>query len=92
MPAAHYKQLYKVIGKSKLLKLQVLVLFLTTYIDWVLMPFLAKFEGLYLPVYMISFFMLIGASDGLLQPLFKKVKIYRIYFFVIILDLIQIAA
>lgn len=92
MPAKHYKQLYKVLGDSKLLKLQVIVLFLTTYIDWVLMPFLTKLEGIYLPVYMISFFMLIGASDGLLQPLFKKVKIYRIYLFVIILDLVQIAS
>jgi len=90
MPAKHYKQLFKIIGDSKLLKLQITVLFITTYIDWVLMPFLTKFEGIYLPVYMISFFMLIGASDGLLQPLFKKVKIYRIYLFVIILDLIQI--
>jgi hypothetical protein len=41
---------------------------------------------------MISFYMLLGASDGIIQPLFKKVKIYRIYLFVILLDLIQIAS
>ena len=47
------------------------------------MPFIAKLEGLYLPVFMISFYMLLGATDGLIQPLFKKVKIYQIYLFVI---------
>jgi membrane protein implicated in regulation of membrane protease activity len=56
------------------------------------MPFIAKLEGLYLPVFMISFYMLLGAADGLIQPLFKKVKIHRIYLFVIILDLIQIGS
>lgn len=75
-----------------MLKLQVAVLFLTTYIDWVLMPFITKLEGMYLPVFMISFYMLLGASDGLVQPLFKKVKIHRIYLFVILLDIIQIAS
>jgi hypothetical protein len=34
--------------------------------------------------------MLIGSTDGLIQPLFKKIKIYRIYLFVIILDIVQI--
>jgi hypothetical protein len=90
MPTRHYRHLYTAIGKSKLLKLQVIVLFLTTYIDWVLIPFITKFEGMYLPVFMISFFMLIGATDGLILPLFKKIKIYKIYLFVIFLDLIQI--
>lgn len=89
MPTKHYIYLYKSLGNSKLLKLQVIVLFLTTYIDWVLMPYITKLEGLYLPVLAISFYMLIGATDGLIQPLFKKVKIYKIYLFVIILDITQ---
>lgn len=92
MPLIHYKALYKELGNSRLLKLQVAVLFFTTYIDWVLMPYITKLEGVFLPVFMISFYMLLGATDGLIQPLFKKVKIYRIYLFVIILDLIQISS
>lgn len=90
MPTTHYKQIYSDLIKSKLLKLQVIVLFVTTYIDWTIMPYITKLEGMYLPVFMISFYMLIGATDGLIQPLFKKVKIYNIYLFVIILDIIQI--
>jgi hypothetical protein len=90
MPTKNYTYLYKSLGNSKLLKLQVIVLFLTTYIDWILMPYITKLEGLHLPVLAISFYMLLGATDGLIQPLFKKVKIYKIYMFVIILDLIQI--
>lgn len=78
--------------RSKLLKLQVVVLFITTYIDWVIMPYITKLEGMYLPVYMISFYMLIGATDGLVQPLFNKVKIYNIYLFVIVLDVVQICS
>jgi len=89
MPIKNYTHLYKSLEHSKLLKLQVLVLFLTTYIDLVLMPYITKLEGLHLPVLAISFYMLIGATDGLIQPLFKKVKIYKIYLFVIILDIIQ---
>lgn len=89
MSIKNYANLYKSLGNSKLLKLQVIVLFLTTYIDWVLMPYIAKLEGLHLPVFAISFYMLIGATDGLIQPLFKKIKIYKIYLFVIILDVIQ---
>lgn len=92
MPIIHYKTLYKEIVKSRFLKLQAAVLFITTYIDWVLMPYITKLEGTYLPVFMISFYMLLGATDGLIQPLFKKVKIYRIYLFVIVLDLIQIGS
>lgn len=92
MPIRHYTGLFKALGNSKFLKLQVYVLFLTTYLDWVLMPFIAKLEGIYLPVLMISFFMLVGAMDGLIQPLFKKVKIYRIYLFAILVDLIQISS
>lgn len=90
MPATHYKQIFSDLLKSKLLKLQIAVLFVTTYIDWTIMPYVAKLEGMHLPVFMISFYMLIGATDGLIQPFFKKVKIYNIYLFVIILDIIQI--
>ncbi|QOY52992.1 hypothetical protein [Candidatus Sulfurimonas baltica] len=92
MAIKHYKELYRELGNSKLLKLQVVVLFLTTYIDWVIMPYITKLEGTYLPVFMISLYMLIGATDGLIQPLFKKIRIYRIYLFVIILDVIQICS
>lgn len=92
MPSRHYKNLFTVMRKSPLLFLQTQVLFLTTYIDWVIMPFMTKLEGMYLPVFMISFYMLIGASDGFILPLFKHIKIYRIYAFVIILDLIQMAS
>jgi hypothetical protein len=56
------------------------------------MPYVTKLEGTYLPVYMISFFMLIGALDGILQPLFKHIRIYNIYLFSIVLDIIQIAS
>ena len=91
MPAKHYRQLLKLLLKTRMLRLQGSVLFLTTYIDWVLMPFLTKLEGTHLPVFMISFYMLLGASDGFIQPLFKQVKIYRIYALVIVLDLVQIA-
>ncbi len=90
MPTRHYLKLFKEFNKSKLLRLQVWVLFLTTYIDWVIMPFVTKLEGTHLPVFAISLYMLLGASDGFVQPLFKKVKIYNIYLFVIILDSIQI--
>jgi hypothetical protein len=92
MPKRHYILLFSELGKSKLLRLQAAVLFLTTYIDWVVMPFVTKLEGTHLPVFMISFYMLLGASDGIIQPLFKKVKICNIYLFVIVLDLIQIAS
>lgn len=92
MPIKNYTKLYKELNRSKLLRLQAAVLFLTTYIDWVIMPYITKLEGTHLPVFMISFYMLIGATDGLIQPLFKKVKIYKIYLFVIFLDLIQIGS
>jgi hypothetical protein len=92
MPAKHYRSIFKEISKSKFLKIQSLVLFLTTYVDWTILPFVTKLEGTYLPVYIISFYMLIGALDGFVQPLFKNVKIYNIYLFTIILDLIQIFA
>ena len=92
MSHKNYTKLFRELKHSKLLKLQITVLLFTTYIDWVLMPYIAKLEGIYLPVFMISFYMLVGATDGLIQPLFKKVKIYRIYLFVIILDIIQISS
>ncbi len=91
MPVRHYKHLFRELLESRLLKLQAAVLFLTTYIDWVLMPFLTKLEGMHLPVFMISFYMLLGASDGFILPLFRHIRIYKIYLFVILLDLVQIA-
>lgn len=92
MPSKHYRLIFKEIAKSRFLKIQSLVLFLTTYIDWTILPFVTKLEGTYLPVYMISFYMLIGALDGFVQPLFKNVKIYNIYLFTIILDIIQMGS
>ncbi len=90
MPLRHYLGLFSEVRRSRLLRLQASVLFLTTYIDWVLMPYVTKLEGTHLPVFMISFYMLLGASDGFIQPFFKQVKIYRIYLFVMLLDLVQI--
>ena len=90
MPVRHYRKLFRWLAHSRLLRLQVAVLFVTTFIDWVLMPFLTKLEGTHLPVFMISFYMLLGASDGFVQPLFRHVRIHNIYLSVIVLDLIQI--
>lgn len=88
----YYFHIFNEIKKSKFLKIQAVVLFITTYIDWTLVPFVTKLEGTYLPVYMISFYMLIGALDGFIQPLFQNTKIYNIYLFTIILDVIQIVS
>lgn len=90
MALTHYSLMFKEIKKCRFLRIQSLALFLTTYIDWALMPFITKLEGTYLPVFMISFYMLIGALDGFIQPLFKNIKIYNIYLFAIVLDIIQI--
>lgn len=90
MPARHYRKLFRDLTHSRMLRLQVAVLFFTTFIDWVLIPSLTKLEGTHLPVFMISFYMLLGASDGFVQPLFKHVKIHHIYLSVIVLDLLQI--
>lgn len=90
MLTTHYKVIFKEIRKSRFLKIQSLVLFITTYIDWTILPFVTKLEGTYLPVYMISFYMLVGALDGFVQPIFKNVKIYNIYLFTIVLDVVQI--
>jgi hypothetical protein len=90
MAFKNYAPIFKEIRSSNFLKIQSLTLFLTTYIDWTLIPFVTKLEGTYLPVFMISFYMLIGALDGFIQPLFKNIKIYHIYMFAIILDVIQI--
>ena len=92
MKLRNYKFILKEIGQSKFLYLQSMALLIITYIDWTLMPYITKLEGTYLPVYMISFFMLIGALDGIVQPLFKYIRICYIYLFSIILDLIQIAS
>ncbi|ADG93198.1 hypothetical protein Arnit_1543 [Arcobacter nitrofigilis DSM 7299] len=90
MAFKNYALIFKEIKSSNFLKVQSLTLFLTTYIDWTLIPFVTKLEGTYLPVFMISFYMLVGALDGFIQPLFKNIKIYHIYMFAIILDVIQI--
>ena len=90
MALKNYAPIFKEIKSSNFLKIQSLTLFLTTYIDWTLIPFVTKLEGTYLPVFMISFYMLIGALDGFIQPLFKNIKIYNIYLFAIILDILQI--
>lgn len=92
MKFKHYKFILKEIKNSSFLYLQSMALLLITYIDWTLIPFVTKLEGTYLPVFMISFFMLIGALDGIVQPIFKHIKIYNIYLFSIILDIIQIAS
>ena len=92
MALKNYKTMFLEVKKSYFLYLQSIVLFLVTYIDWTLLPYITKLEGTYLPVFMISFFMLLGALDGIVQPLFKHIKIYNIYLFTIILDVIQISS
>jgi hypothetical protein len=92
MALKNYKSMFIEVKKSYFLYLQSIVLFLITYIDWTLLPYITKLEGTYLPVFMISFFMLLGALDGIVQPLFKHIKIYNIYLFTIILDIIQISS
>ncbi|HEY9129205.1 MAG TPA: hypothetical protein VIN02_05160 [Sulfurovum sp.] len=92
MKLKNYKFILNEISQSKFLYLQSMALLIITYIDWTLMPYVTKLEGTYLPVYMISFFMLIGALDGIIQPLFKYIRICYIYLFSIWLDLIQIAS
>lgn len=54
------------------------------------MPVVAKLEGMYLPIFMISFFMLLSSMDGLLQPLFKHARLHHIYYFSAMLDLVQV--
>lgn len=90
MLAKHYSSIFKEINSCKFLKIQSFTLFIITYVDWTLIPFVTKFEGLYLPVFMISFFMLIAALDGFVQPLFKNIRIHNIYLFAIFLDIFQI--
>lgn len=90
MPLKNYSSIFKEINSCRFLKIQSLTLFIVTYIDWTLIPFVTKFEGTYLPVFMISFYMLLGALDGFIQPLFKNIKIHNIYLFAIFLDIFQI--
>lgn len=92
MPYRNYRVIFEEIRRSRFLKVQAATLFLVTYIDWTLIPFVTKLEGTYLPVFAISFYMLMGALDGFVQPLFRHVKIYNIYLFGIVLDLVQIAS
>lgn len=90
MALSHYRSLLGEIKRCYFLRIQSITLFLVTYVDWTLIPFITKLEGTYLPVFMISFYMLIGALDGFIQPFFKNIKIYNIYLFAIVLDIIQI--
>ncbi len=92
MPFKNYASIFAEIKKSRFVRIQSLVLFIITYVDWTILPFVTKLEGTYLPVYMISIFMLVGALDGFVQPLFKNIRIYHIYLFSIILDIVQIAS
>lgn len=92
MPLKNYSSIFVEIKKSRFVRIQSLVLFIITYIDWTILPFITKLEGTYLPVYMISIFMLIGALDGFIQPLFKNIRIYHIYLFSILLDIVQIGS
>lgn len=85
-----YAPLLDQIRANSLVRLNTLVLFVVVYTDWMLMPFVAKLEGLYLPVYMISLFMLLSASDGIIQPFFKEVRLKIVFYFSAFLDLAQI--
>jgi len=85
-----YALLFEQCRSNSLVRLNALVLFVVVYIDWMLMPFVAKLEGLYLPVYMISFFMLLSASDGIILPFFKEVRLRTVFYFSAVLDLGQI--
>ncbi|MBI9019694.1 MAG: hypothetical protein JEZ10_00355 [Verrucomicrobia bacterium] len=92
MPLRNYIAIFTELKDCRFLRHQTATLFIVTYIDWVLIPFITKLEGIHLPVFMISFYMLLGALDGFVQPLFKHVKIYNIYLFGILLDIIQLAS
>jgi len=85
-----YLALWHTINRHPLLQVHTASLFLVIFIDWMLMPLITKFEGLYLPIYMISFFMLLAASDGFIQPLIKKVRQRYLYRFSAFLDTIQL--
>jgi len=85
-----YAPLLVQIRTNSLVRLNTLVLFVVVYTDWMLMPLVAKLEGLYLPVYMISLFMLLSASDGIIQPFFKEVRLKIVFYFSALLDLAQI--
>ncbi|EQB35594.1 hypothetical protein M947_09945 [Sulfurimonas hongkongensis] len=45
MAVKNYKNIYTELNKSKFLKLQIIVLFFTTYIDWIIMPYITKLEA-----------------------------------------------
>lgn len=85
-----YRPILSKLGKSSLLRWHILALYLSTSLDWILMPIVAKLEGMYLPIFMISFFMLLSSMDGLIQPLFKKAKLHQIYYFSALLDFLQV--
>jgi hypothetical protein len=92
MAYKNYALMYQEIKSCRFLRIQSITLFIITYIDWTLIPFITKLEGTHLPVFMISMYMLIGALDGFLQPLFKNIKIHHIYLFAICLDIVQITS
>lgn len=85
-----YSALWHTINRHPLMQVHAASLFLVVYIDWMLMPLITKFEGLYLPIYMIGFFMLLSASDGFIQPLFKKIRQRYLYRFSAALDTVQL--
>ncbi len=87
-----YKALGRILKGDTFTRIQMLSLFLVVAIDWILLPVVTKLEGMYLPIFMISFFMLLGASEGILQPLFKNVKVHTIYLIAIYLDMLQICS
>ncbi len=92
MAYKNYALMFQEMKNCRFLRIQSITLFIITYIDWTLIPFITKLEGTHLPVFMISVYMLIGALDGFLQPLFKNIKIHHIYLFAICLDIVQITS
>ena len=87
-----YRSLFEEFRTHPLVRLNALSLFVIVYIDWMLMPLITKLEGTYLPVYMIGFFMLLSASDGIVQPLFKEVSLRNVFYASALLDAFQIVA
>lgn len=86
----HYRQLFSQMEGHPLLQKISLVLVSSTFVDWALLPLVTKLEGIFLPVFMISLFMLLGNADGFLQPLFHHARLSHIFLFSIFLDLIQL--
>ncbi len=85
-----YISLFEEFRTHPMVRLNALSLFAVVLIDWMLMPLITKLEGTYLPVYMIGFFMLLSASDGIVQPIFKEVSLRYVYYASALLDTLQI--